>query len=69
MRNESDPKQQNMEEKKPKLTDAEEENDSPYVEHVDNYKGPITRSKTKKMENVLLLKANTLMSNNFNNDK
>ena len=69
MRNESDAKQQNMEEKEPKLTDAEEESDAPSVEHVDDYKGPITGSKTKKMENVLLLKANALMSNHFNNDK
>ena len=49
-----------------KLTDTEEENDASSVEHVDNYEGPITRSKTKRMENVLLLKANTLMSNHFN---
>ena len=52
-----------MQEKEPKLTDPEEENDATSVEHVDNYEGSITRSKTKRMENALLLKANTLMSN------
>ena len=67
IRNESDEKQQNMEEKEPKLTDTEEENDASSVEHVDNYEGPITMSKTKKMEYALLLKANILMSNHFNN--
>ena len=55
-----------MKEKEPKLTDPEEENYASSVEHVDNYEGPITRSKTKRMENALLLKANTLMSNHFN---
>ena len=68
MINESDTEQQNMEEKEPKLTDAEEENNASSVEHVDNYEGPITRSKTKKMENVLLLKANALMSNHYNDE-
>ena len=66
MRNESDEKQQNMEEKEPMLTDPEEENDASSFEHVHNYEGPLTRSKTKRMENVLLLKANILMSNHFN---
>ena len=66
IRNESDGEQQNMEEKEPKLTDTEEENDVPSVEHVNNYEVPISRSKTKKMENALLLKANNLMSNHFN---
>ena len=66
MGNESDEKQQNMEEES-KLTDKEEENDAS-IEYADNNKGPITSSRTKKMENVLLLKANTWMSNNFNND-
>ena len=65
MRNESDAKQQIMEEKEPKLTDTEEESNTPSVEHVD-IKGPITRSKMKKMENILLLKANALMSHHFN---
>ena len=65
----SDVKQQNREEKESKLTDAEEENDTPSVEHIGDYKGPITSSKTKKMENVLLLKSNALMSNHFNDDK
>ena len=46
-----------MEEKEPKLTDPEEENKTPSVEQIDNYEGPITRSTTKKMENVLVLKA------------
>ena len=58
MRNESYGKQQIMEEKEPKLTDTEED---PSIEHVNNFKGPINRSKMKKMENVLLLKANALM--------
>ena len=66
MRNESDEKQQDMEEDEPKLTDPEEENDASSVEQVDNYEGPITRSKIKRMENALLLKANTVMSNHFN---
>ena len=56
MRNESDERQHNMEEKEPKLTDPEEENDVSTIEHVDNCKGPITRSKTKKTENALLFK-------------
>ena len=66
-RNESDEKQQIMEENGPKLTDSEEENETPCVEQIENYDGPITRSKTKRMENAWLLKANTLMSNHFNN--
>ena len=66
-RNKSDAKQQNLEEKEHKLTDTEEESKAP-VEHVGDYEGPITRSKTKKMENVLLLKANALMSNHFNDE-
>ena len=55
-----------MEEKEPKPTDSEEENKPPSVEHVDNYEGPINRSKTKKMENALLLKANALIFYHFN---
>ena len=47
MRNESDEKEQNMEEMEPKLTDPEEENDAFSNEHVGKYKGPITRSKPK----------------------
>ena len=66
MRNESDEKQQNMEEKEPKLTDPEEENDASSIEHVINYEGPITRSKTRRKENAILLKTNTLMPNHFN---
>ena len=58
MGNEIDAKQQNMEEKEPKLTDTKEENETPSVGHADDYEGPITRSKSKNMENVLLLKAN-----------
>ena len=38
MRNESDAKQQNMEEKETKLTDTAEENDNPSIEHMGNYK-------------------------------
>ena len=48
MRNEGDTKHQNMEEKEPKLTEA------PSDEHVNNYEGPIHRSKTKKVKNVQL---------------
>ena len=55
MRNESDAKQQIIEDKGLKLPDTEEEIDIPSVEHVGDYKGPITRSKMKKMEKVLLL--------------
>ena len=55
-----------MEEEESKLTDPKEENDASPVEHVNNYEGPITRSKPKRMENALLLKVNTLMSNHFN---
>ena len=66
MINESDEKQQDMEEEEPKLTNLEEENHASSVEQVDNNKGPITRSRTERMENALLLKANTLMSNHFN---
>ena len=36
MRNESDEKQQDMEEEEPKLIDPEEENDAFSVEQVDN---------------------------------
>ena len=48
MRNENDEKQQNMEEKEPKLTGMKEENGTLPGEHVGNYEGPITRSKPKK---------------------
>ena len=58
-----------MKVKETNLTDTAEENNTPSVEHVGNYKGPITRSKTKKMENILLLKANALISHHFNDDK
>ena len=58
----------NMEEKEPKQTDTEEENGVPSVEHANDYEGPITRSKTKKMENTWLLKADALMSNHFNDE-
>ena len=67
MSNESEEKQQNTEEKESKLSDSGEKNEIPSVEQIDKYEGPITRTKTKKMENALLLKANTLMSNHFNN--
>ena len=53
----------------PNLTDIVEKKIDTPVEDVCNYKGQITRSKTKKMENVLLLKSNTLISYNFNDDK
>ena len=49
MRNESDEKQKNMEEEESKLTDTEEGNDALSIEHVDEYKGPIIRSRTKKI--------------------
>ena len=68
MRNEGDEKQQNIDKKEPKLADREKENVAPSVENADNYEGPITRSKTKKNENALLLKANVLMSNHFNDE-
>ena len=55
-----------MEEKEPNLTDREEEIDTPSGEHIGNYKGPIIRSKTKKMKNILLLKANILMPHPLN---
>ena len=48
---------QDMEEEEPKLTDPEKENDASSVEQLDNYEGPISGSKTKRMENALLLKA------------
>ena len=67
-RKKSDEKQQNMEEKEAKPTDTEEENDAPSVEQVHNYEGPITRNKDKKMENALLIKANVLMTNHFNDE-
>ena len=57
-----------MEEKEPTLIDAEEESETPSVDHVDDYEGPITRGKTKKMESALLLKANALISNHFNDE-
>ena len=66
MRNEGDEKQQNMEEKELKLTDTEHDNEMPSIKHIDTHEGPITRSKTKRMENTLLLKGNVLMSNHFN---
>ena len=54
--------------KEPQLTDTKEESEASSVEHVDDYEGPITRSKTKKIENVLLLKANAVMSKHFNGE-
>ena len=66
MRKKSEEKQQNMEEKEPKLTDPEDENDASSAEQINNYEGAITRSKTKRIENVLLLKANILRSNHIN---
>ena len=65
MRNESDEKQQIMEANEPKQTDLDEENDAS-SEQINNYKGPVTRSKTKKMENTLLPKASMFMANPFN---
>ena len=46
-RNKSDEKQ-NLEEREPKLTNFGEEKHASSDEHVNNYEGPITRSKTKK---------------------
>ena len=60
MRNESDEKQQIMEANEPKQTNLDKENDAS-SEQINNYKGPVTRSKTKKKENILLLKANMLV--------
>ena len=68
MRNDSDEKQQNLEEGEPRLTNSEEENNASSDEDVNNYEGPITRSKTKRTENASLLKANILMSNHFNDE-
>ena len=48
-----------MEERECKLTYSMKENETPSVEHVDNYEGPINRSRTKTVESALLLKANT----------
>ena len=67
MRSESDEKQQIMEGNKPKLTDLDEEDDAS-SEQINNYKGPVTRSKTKRMEKVLLLKANMLISSHFDDE-
>ena len=48
MRNKSDEKQQKLEEKEPELTGTKEENGTTSVQHLNNYEGPSTRSKTKR---------------------
>ena len=67
MRNESDEKQQVMEINEPKLTDSDGENNAS-SEQINDYEGPVYRSKTKRIKNTLLLKANMLMSIHFNNE-
>ena len=67
MRSESDEKQQIMGANEPKQTNLDKENDAS-SEQINNYKGPVTRSRTRRVGNAFLLKANILMSNHFNND-
>ena len=59
LKNESDEMQQNLEEKN-NLTSTNK--------HTSKYEGPITRSRTKRVEDAFLLKANILMSKHFNNN-
>ena len=73
LKNGSNEIQQNLEEKEPKLTSSEDgvTDDKNYAssdEHTSKYEGPITRSRTKRVENAFLLKANILMSNHINGD-
>ena len=73
LKNESDEIQQNMEEKEPKQITSEDETADDDIhtfttEHTNKYEGPITRSRTMRVENTFLLKANILMSNHFNDD-
>ena len=70
LKNRSDEIQQNLEEKEPKLTSSEDEtvddnNHTSTNKHTSKYKGPITRSRTERVENAFLLKANILMSNHL----
>ena len=63
----------NLEEKEPKLTGSEDgivdnNNGTSSDEYRSQYEGPITRSRAKKKENTILLKANILMSNHFSGD-
>ena len=71
LKNGSDEKQQNLEEKEYKLTGSEDgivgdNNGTSLDEHTSKYEGLITRSRAKKEGNTYLLKANILMSNHFN---
>ena len=73
LKNDSDEILQNMEEKEPKLFALEEETVDEGIhtftnEHTNEYKRPINRSRTKRVENTFLLKANTLMFYHFNDD-
>ena len=60
-------KKQVTEINEPKLTNSDGENNAP-SEQINNYKGPVTRSKIKRIKYTLLLKANMLMSNHFNDE-
>ena len=65
--------QQNLKEKELKLTSSEDEivddnNNASSDEHTSKYEGPITRNRTKRVENAFLLKANILMFNYFSDD-
>ena len=67
MTNASDTKQQIMEVNESKLTDLDGENEAS-SEQINNYEGPVTRSKTKEFKNTLLFKGNMLISNHFNDE-
>ena len=65
--------QQNLEKKEPKLISSEDEtvDDANHIstnKHTSKYERLITRSRTKRVENTFLLKANILMSNHFSDD-
>ena len=73
LKNGSDEIQQNLEEKEPKLTGSKDGivDDNNYTssdECTSKYEGPITRRRTKRVENAFLLKVNILMSNHFSDD-
>ena len=73
LKNESDEIQQNLEEKAPKLISSEDEtvdddNHTSTNKYTSEYEGPITRSRTRRVGNAFLLKANILISNHFNDD-
>ena len=73
LKNESDKIQQNLEEKESKLITSEDEtvdddNLTSTNKHTGKYEGPMTRSRTKTVEDAFLLKTNILMSNHFNDN-